>query len=174
MFRKILVPLDHTPLSDQVFEHALNLAKATNATLMLLHVFSPEDDEAIPLNSALSYPELREEVVHRYLQHRTQFEEESLKTLQALTKQANESGVVAEFTQTAGSPEQRICALARTWNADLIVLGRRGRTGLNELILGSVSNYVVHHAPCSVLTVQHVNLPAAEPTTQQTTVGVTI
>lgn len=47
-----------------------------------------------------------------------------------------------------------ICELARNWNADLIILGRRGRTGLSELLLGSVSNYVLHHAPCSVLTVQ--------------------
>ncbi len=38
--------------------------------------------------------------------------------------------------------------------ADLIVVGRRGRSGLSELILGSASNYVLHHAPCSVLTLQ--------------------
>jgi nucleotide-binding universal stress UspA family protein len=33
-------------------------------------------------------------------------------------------------------------------------MGRRGRTGLSELFLGSVSNYVTHHAPCSVLTLK--------------------
>ncbi len=42
----------------------------------------------------------------------------------------------------------------RIGGADLIVLGRRGRTGLAEALLGSVSNYVLHHAPCSVLVVQ--------------------
>ncbi|MCZ8054719.1 MAG: universal stress protein, partial [Microcystis sp. LE19-12.2C] len=48
-----------------------------------------------------------------------------------------------------------ICKVAREENIDLIVIGRRGRSGLGELFLGSVSNYVLHHAPCSVLIVQH-------------------
>ncbi|MGQ9872468.1 universal stress protein [Leptodesmis sp.] len=38
--------------------------------------------------------------------------------------------------------------------ADLILIGNRGHTGLKELFLGSASNYVLHHAPCSVLTVK--------------------
>ena len=44
--------------------------------------------------------------------------------------------------------------LAKDWNADLIIMGRRGLTGLSEMFLGSVSNYVVHHASCSVLLIQ--------------------
>ncbi|RMG10302.1 MAG: universal stress protein, partial [Cyanobacteria bacterium J055] len=36
----------------------------------------------------------------------------------------------------------------------LIIVGRRGRQGIEEAVLGSVSNYVVHHAPCSVLAIQ--------------------
>jgi len=51
-----------------------------------------------------------------------------------------------------------ICELAIDWNADLIMMGRRGRSGIAEFFLGSVSNYVLHHAPCSV---QIVHLPVA-------------
>jgi nucleotide-binding universal stress UspA family protein len=47
-----------------------------------------------------------------------------------------------------------ICQVAKDWGAELIMVGRRGNSGLSELILGSVSNYVVHHAHCSVLIVQ--------------------
>ena len=44
-----------------------------------------------------------------------------------------------------------ICDIASAWNADLIVMGRHGRLGLEELLMGSVSNYVTHHAHCAVL-----------------------
>ena len=49
--------------------------------------------------------------------------------------------------------EQEITDLAKSWDADLIVIGSHGRKGIGELILGSVSNYVSHHVPCSVLLV---------------------
>ncbi|MGL4622525.1 MAG: universal stress protein, partial [Chroococcidiopsis sp.] len=53
-----------------------------------------------------------------------------------------------------------ICDFALAWKADLIVTGRRGRRGLSEFFMGSVSNYVLHHASCSVLTVQSPVQPA--------------
>ena len=43
---------------------------------------------------------------------------------------------------------------AQTWSAELILVGSRGLTGLKEMFLGSISNYVTHHAPCSVLIVR--------------------
>jgi len=53
-----------------------------------------------------------------------------------------------------GEPGREICALAQEWSADLILLGRRGMQGLGELLLGSVSNFVMHRANCAVLVVQ--------------------
>lgn len=47
-----------------------------------------------------------------------------------------------------------ICKLAKSWEADLIVVGHQGMSPLQELARGSVSNYVMHYAPCSVLTIQ--------------------
>lgn len=52
-----------------------------------------------------------------------------------------------------GSPDQQIIEKAREWKADLIVVGSHGR-GFWGRLLGSVSNGVVHHAPCSVLVVR--------------------
>ena len=49
---------------------------------------------------------------------------------------ATNAGVSTEFTQNSGNPSRNICELARTWGADLIAIGRRGHSGLNELILG--------------------------------------
>ena len=93
------------------------------------------------------------------------FEEQGLELLRSRTDEATAAGVSTEFTQNSGNPGRTICDLARNWGSDLIVIGRRGHSGLSELILGSVSNYVLHHAPCSVLTVQgqvNPNLEAAQ------------
>lgn len=53
-----------------------------------------------------------------------------------------------------GSPESRIVETAEEWKADLIVVGSHGYSRWERLLLGSVSDSVVHHAPCSVLVVR--------------------
>jgi len=53
-----------------------------------------------------------------------------------------------------GSPEHMIVEIAKEWKANLIVVGSHGR-GFWGRLLGSVSDAVVHHAPCSVLVVRH-------------------
>jgi nucleotide-binding universal stress UspA family protein len=70
---------------------------------------------------------------------------------------AAKQGLQVEFDcKMDGDPGHSICESAHNWGADLIVLGRRGRTGFAEAFLGSVSNYVVHHASCSVFVIQEV------------------
>ena len=82
------------------------------------------------------------------------YEERGLTLLGALANEAAAEGVPVEVTQHPGKAGPMICEVARSSRADLIVLGRQGQhAGLNELLLGSVSNYVLHHAPCSVLVV---------------------
>lgn len=56
-----------------------------------------------------------------------------------------------------GPPKQVIVEEAEKWGADLIVLGSRGLGAWNRLLLGSVSNAVVHHAKCSVEVVRKAN-----------------
>jgi nucleotide-binding universal stress UspA family protein len=56
-----------------------------------------------------------------------------------------------------GHPVTKIIGHATAWKADLIVLGSHGRTGFDRLLLGSVSEGVARHAPC---TVEIVRLPA--------------
>jgi nucleotide-binding universal stress UspA family protein len=54
-----------------------------------------------------------------------------------------------------GSPESRIVETAEDFGADLIVVGSHGYNRWERLLLGSVSDSVVHHAPCSVLVVRN-------------------
>ena len=57
-------------------------------------------------------------------------------------------------TVILGRPDQAIVSEAESWKADLIVVGSHGRGFWSRLSLGSVSDAVVHHAPCSVLVVK--------------------
>lgn len=166
MFKKILVALDRSEIGQQVFDQALALAKVTGASLMLLHVLSAEEEGSpyVPILSNFDYyPGLGAQSFEYYQQQWESFKNEGLQMLQAFSAQANTVGVNAEFTQNLGLPGRNICQVAASWGADLIVMGRRGRAGLAELFLGSVSNYVLHHAPCSV---QIVHLPATAPKTE--------
>jgi len=164
MFKKILVALDDSDSSRDVYKRAIELAQMGQARLMLLNVLSPIENgfSEYPIGVDVFSPLLHEETVRHHIDYLARMEAEQLARLKALTDQGTAQGVAIEFTQMMGDPGNRICALARNWDADLIIMGRRGRKGLNELLLGSVSNYVIHHAPCSVLTVQHVNRPLEE------------
>jgi nucleotide-binding universal stress UspA family protein len=59
-----------------------------------------------------------------------------------------------EVALAVGRPADTIIRLARERNADLIVMGTHGRTGLEHLVMGSVAEKVVRLAPCPVLTVK--------------------
>jgi nucleotide-binding universal stress UspA family protein len=74
--------------------------------------------------------------------------------LERETKTLNDAGLVASAAVRAGDPGTEIVASAREENADLVVMGSRGRTRLSSILLGSVSRKVLSHAPCSVLIVR--------------------
>jgi nucleotide-binding universal stress UspA family protein len=159
MFHKILVAIDPSEESKYLFNEALAFAKAINAQLLLLHVLSPLNEgstTALPLGFEGVYPGFHTGAIDSYMEQWQGLEQQGLERLRSLQTDAESAGVVAEFSQNVGEPGQTICDVAKSWDADLIIMGRRGLAGLRELLLGSVSNYVLHRAHCSVLTVQHV------------------
>ncbi|MHC5615089.1 MAG: universal stress protein [Nostoc sp.] len=172
MYKKILVALDRSEIGQQVFEEALGLAKLTQASLMLLHVLSPEEEGSpyVPMLSNLDYyPGLTSQSFELYQNQWDTFKNQGIQMLQSFCAQANTAGVTTEFTQNIGNPGRIVCDLARNYDADLIVMGRRGRSGVMELFLGSVSNYVLHHAPCSVHVVHLSLTPKTDELLKQTT-----
>lgn len=157
MYGKILVAVDRSEMGRRVFDEARAIAKANQSEVMLLHVLSLEDEGSpgFPLYAGPTvYPIPDEAYLETYRREWEDYEKAGLDLLRSLSEQATAEGIQVEFTQNTGNPGRMICDLSRTWNADLIVMGRRGRAGLTELFLGSVSNYVMHHAKCSILIVQ--------------------
>ncbi|MDY7014491.1 MAG: universal stress protein [Cyanobacteriota bacterium] len=169
MFRKILIALDRSPHAAVVFEKAVALARGQQTSLLLFHCLSLETE---PEASAfLGIGTLGDVNLHRtrprFNREKLQQEFEQIRQwLQPYTRQAEACGISVEIDCRIGTPSSWICDRARSWEADLIVLGRRGHSGLSEFLLGSVSNYVVHRALCSVLVVQGVPFPEGESPTE--------
>ena len=151
-YQKILVALDRSPLSQTVFEEALAIAKQEGATLMLFHCL-PLESQVIPPYGTLYGEELIN--FSQFLKERLEKEaQEARQWLAEICQSATDQGVPSEWDYKIGEAGRWIREIAKNWNADLVVIGRRGLHGLAEMFLGSVSNYVVHHAPCSVLVIQ--------------------
>ncbi|MCU0527208.1 MAG: universal stress protein [Elainella sp. Prado103] len=150
MPNKILVALDSSTVSQSVFDAALTIAKATESHLRILHVIrlSKSTVQDCPGHLADLNPFL-------FDQRENSTPEEH--RLRHYAGEAMQAGIKTEFFQYTGDPGQVICNFAMIWEADLIVVGQRGHSGLSELLLGSVSDYVVHHAPCSVHVVRQVD-----------------
>lgn len=155
MIHRILVALDRSDeISRYVFKKALDLAKATGASLKLVHVLSVDATGGPNIFNLFNTPENK--------QRWEEFEKPGRQLLQTLTEEAIAAGINTESYQGLGKPGHVICDTAKAWEADLIVIGRRGLSGINEMIMGSVSNYVNHYAPCSVMIVQSENLTKSE------------
>jgi nucleotide-binding universal stress UspA family protein len=161
-FQRILVAIDNSPLCRRVFAQALELAQSNIAVLRLLQCITPEivSEPGIPSSLDTGFPMgLVHDDYQAYETQQVLIEkqiEEAKATLKHYSEEAKSYNVVVEAGYQAGDAGHQLCQVAKDWRADLIVVGRRGRTGLTEALLGSVSNYVVHHAPCDVLVVQDV------------------
>ncbi len=158
MFSTILAALDTDENCSSIFNQALDQARLAGAGLKLLGVVTFANDDRMPL--ATYYPEFAsypmavsnkawEDCQKRY----DAYKERGKVVLMRFAVQAAAVGVQAEVMQVEGIPEQAICDRAKFNFADLIVMGSHQRRGLSEVFMGSVSNYVMHHAPCSVLIV---------------------
>lgn len=158
-FNKILVAINHSPLSPHVFRAAMELAQSNQAALKLMHCIATEmiAEPTVPM----SYdPGLQPTQVMGGYQTQQLLMEQQIESAQALLERyrqkALNQAVIIEADYHVGEAGHLLCQVAKDWQADLIVVGRRGRSGLAEALLGSVSNHVVHHAPCSVLVIQEV------------------
>lgn len=165
-FKRILAAIDLSPLSRSVFDHALAMAQADGAKLMLFHGLTL-DAVGISASSDLGLsPQVftqAYQVQQVYLEHQTQ---EMQAVLRQYCETATGQGVASEFSCAVVDAGHGLCQTAQTWGADLIVVGRRGRRGITEVLLGSVSNHVLHHAPCSVLVIQPASSPTAANVTE--------
>ncbi len=138
MFSRILVAIDGSESAKKAFAKSIYLAQKCNSKLDVVHVVSCD----LGGDSATTF-ELIDE-----------FKTKGKKMLGEYKIQAAKSNVPAEITVTQGDPAQVIIELAKTKKYDLIIMGTRGKSALQELLIGSVSQKVMHHASCPVMVVR--------------------
>ncbi len=157
MFKKILLALGDSGESQEILTAGLTLAEKVGAEILLLHVINPLTPTGFsPLVGGM-FPMVNEIAVDQYAKEWREYEQRGIEQLQTYAAQAKERGVQVDVSQNFGNSGSMICEVAKNWSADAIVMGRNQKSMLSEILLGSTSNYVLHHAPCSVMVIQ---LPA--------------
>ena len=141
MITKILVPTDGSDLSILAARYALYLATKIESKVTLLHVVEPSQ---LPFSMARLSDEKRQEI-------ETIVEETGKSILRLTQKELVDASVPVDTIMRRGRPSDIICSVAEEGNYDLIIMGRTGHGGISRVLLGSVSQKVVHTAPCSVL-----------------------
>ncbi|UIE38070.1 universal stress protein [Leptodesmis sichuanensis] len=151
MFSRILVAMDDSAEGDHIFEEALSIAKMTNARLMLMHVLSAAEVECLDVygNALGRSPDRLNSRTEQWEVAR----QHCLENLRSRHVAMCDAGISADIGLPAGNPGYQICEMAQKWGADLILLGRRGLTEQEDYLINSVSNYVLHHAPCAILVI---------------------
>lgn len=141
---RIVCPVDYSEYSDYGLDYALHLAQTFKADLLLLHVVE------IPLMP--SYPITGMPGLGMPVEELERGANERMDEMVAHCKEGHQA---TEGTVRTGTPFLEIINFARENEADMIVMGTHGRTGLQHMLIGSVAEKVVRKSPCPVLTVKH-------------------
>ena len=142
MFSKILVPIDGSENSFRALEHAIFLStKIQEAQITVLYII--EDLPSLYIYS----PKIMEKL-------RADYEREYTRILERCKEMANKSGTNINTVLKEGDPASKIIGYSDMEKFDLIIMGSRGMGKFKEMIIGSVSNKVIHHAKSSVMLVR--------------------
>lgn len=142
MYKKILIATDGSDHSEEAVKHGLTMAKRSGATVTALHVVEVvHPSRSISSPTSLLLDEQIEEI-----------KEEGKKIVQNVVKRGKEMGVEVHPVVAEGHPANEIIEHAK--ECDLVVVGTLGRSGISHLLLGSVAEKVVRHAPVPVLVVK--------------------
>jgi nucleotide-binding universal stress UspA family protein len=143
--KKILAPIDRSGYKEQILAFATSLGKAWGAEITAIHVIDP--GRGVPGGRVKEKEQEREEEAKR--------EAEDL-LVQSVDPLAQKEGVniKKEVVEESDSVAKSIIGYAKKNNMDVIVIGTKGMTAVEDFFLGSVANNVIRHAHCSVFAIR--------------------
>jgi nucleotide-binding universal stress UspA family protein len=140
VFKRILIAVDDSAFAAHAADVGIKLANSLNAELGFIHAFDP----AVAPGGTWGVPADRTMALS---------EQEAKHVLESFCKRTAIRSDVTEFLES-GRPAGKILEVAKKWPANLIVMGSHGRGRMQGFFLGSVSQEVLHYAPCPVLVVR--------------------
>lgn len=150
--QSFLVAIDGSSVHQKVIDKVIELATPGKTYVILLTVMEPLESYLppvlLPTGDWVSLPLPVHEETEKKLR-----ESVSLVLKQASDRLASHNIANATRIET-GNPREVICHVAGEVKPTVLILGSRGLGSIERLMLGSVSDYVVHHAPCPVLIVR--------------------
>ncbi len=146
MVYKILLATDGSKFSNKAVDYGLDMAKKLGADVLALYVISLKHFEMYALG--------HHDDITGYEDENLRMRKEGEDALDYVAAGARERGVSLERRIVRGYPADEIMKAAKGEGAGLIVVGNLGRTGIERMLLGSVSEEVVRKAPCPVLVVR--------------------
>jgi nucleotide-binding universal stress UspA family protein len=141
--KRILVPIDRSGYKEKIIAYAVSLGKAWEAEITAIHVIEPE--HALSDGRAEAKKEAREEA-GRQTEH-------LLNEIDTLAKKEGLS-IKKEALEESDIVGKAIIDYAKKNNIDVIVIGTKGMTAVQEYFFGSVANKVIHHAHCPVFAIR--------------------
>lgn len=147
----ILVAIDESESSHKALQQALRLITHQNTTFILLGIEAP-----VFVPSASPIPGIFGEDAPMVWQEEAelvQLEEKRTATALQWEDLCQQAGVLFTSRSELGDPKHTICDAAQQESCDLIVVGSHSHGVFDRMLMGSVSDYVVHHAHCAVLVV---------------------
>ncbi len=146
-YTRILVAVDGSDDSKRAAETAIRLAAQNGAELEVLHVIPRLTYDFAPVSMSVAMPPSAYGTVI------VEARKEAEKYVDDVMSEARSRGIKAsgEILEDATSIVQAITGYATETKADLIVVGTKGKSGFQKLLVGSVSSGVVSHAECPVL-----------------------
>ena len=140
---KVIIGVDSSPYSDAALRHLADATWPMGTSFLVLSAVAPV---FIAPGEALA-----PQAIEHYIQQQEQFHKQVAEHGAAFLRDA---GLVARGIVKRGDPRVVLEETARSEQADLVVVGSHGRSGIQKLFLGSVAAHVVTHAPCPVLVVK--------------------
>ena len=135
----ILLATDGSPASECASDEAIDLAVQVGARLLVVSVLGTSSRRTEASAEAAGPVDSRDSLTTK---------------AQAIVQRAKAAGADATFLVWDGDAGEAIVAAADSENADVIVVGSHGRSGVSRFLIGSVSDYVVRHAHCPVMVVR--------------------